>query len=169
MNVASMRRASSVSITKAKCLVCLLVACGIVVQQIGCNQRSTYQVSGKVRYKDGSPITGGAACHRIRANGRVPRQRSASRPRSQIAEDGSFQMYTRKPGDGVIPGKYAVSVCHYGQADRREDAHPAKNIRAQPKRPMRSTSMATRPGSFMSWRSNSFHPSEPATLFLEFG
>jgi hypothetical protein len=96
----------SVSITKAKSLICLLVACGIVVQ-VGCNQRSTYQVSGKVRYKDGSPITGGA-----RVINFEPTQSTTAKIRkpatSQIAEDGSFQMYTRKPGDGVIPGKYAV-------------------------------------------------------------
>jgi hypothetical protein len=27
----------------------------------------------------------------------------------EIGSDGRFQMYTRKPGDGVIPGKYAVT------------------------------------------------------------
>jgi hypothetical protein len=75
---------------------------------VGCNGRSTYQVSGKVQYKDGSPITGG-----VRVVNFEPTESSTATIRKtatgQIGQDGTFEMYSRKPGDGVIPGKYAVT------------------------------------------------------------
>jgi hypothetical protein len=65
-------------------------------------------VSGKVHYKDGSPITGATRAVRFE-----PTQSSSATIKKSasgvIAEDGSFEMFTRKPGDGVIPGKYAVT------------------------------------------------------------
>jgi hypothetical protein len=65
-------------------------------------------VSGKVHYKDGTPITGAARVIRFEPTGSSTAtiKKTAS---GDIAEDGSFEMFTRKPGDGVIPGKYAVT------------------------------------------------------------
>jgi hypothetical protein len=76
--------------------------------QIGCGGRESYDVTGRVQYKDGSPITGGVRVIRLEPtqdSGAVIRK-AASSP---IAEDGSFEMFTRRPGDGVIPGKYVVT------------------------------------------------------------
>jgi hypothetical protein len=85
-----------------------LVLCALLVSQIGCSGRSTYQASGRVQYKDGSPVTGG-----VRVIHFEPTQSSTATIRKaatgEIAPDGSFEMFTRKPGDGVIAGKYAVT------------------------------------------------------------
>jgi hypothetical protein len=96
-----------VSISVLKYICCLILGLGLV-SQTGCGQRSSYQVSGNVHYKDGSPITGGTCVIRFE-----PTQSSTATLKKTatgiIAQDGSFQMFTRKPGDGVIPGKYAVT------------------------------------------------------------
>jgi hypothetical protein len=96
-----------VSITTTKFFVSLLVGWGILIQ-IGCSQRSSYHVSGKVQYKDGSPITGGVRTVNFEptASTTAAIRKSAT---GQIGQDGTFEMYSRKPGDGVIPGKYAVT------------------------------------------------------------
>jgi len=61
-----------------------------------------------VQYKDGTPITGG-----VRVVHFEPTQSTTAKIRKaatgEIATDGTFEMFTRKPGDGVIPGKYAVT------------------------------------------------------------
>jgi hypothetical protein len=76
---------------------------------VGCSGgRKTYQASGRAQYKDGSPITGG-----VRVVHFEPTQSSTATIRKaatgEIGTDGSFEMFTRKPGDGVIAGKYAVT------------------------------------------------------------
>ena len=73
----------------------------------GCG-RDVHQVSGRVQYKDGTPITGGLRIIRFEpAQDTTAAIRKAAS--SQIGEDGSFELYTRKPGDGVHAGKYAVT------------------------------------------------------------
>jgi hypothetical protein len=75
--------------------------------QSGCGGREAYQISGRAQYKDGSPITGGVRVIRLE-----PTQDTTAEIRkaasANIAPDGSFELFTRRPGDGVIPGKYAV-------------------------------------------------------------
>jgi hypothetical protein len=87
------------------------VAAGLLlclIGQTGCGGRESYQVSGRAQYKDGSPITGGVRVIRLE-----PTQDSTAVIRkaagTTIAPDGTFEIFTRKPGDGVIPGKYAVT------------------------------------------------------------
>jgi hypothetical protein len=67
-----------------------------------------YQVSGKVLYKDGSVPKAPVALVRFE-----PTQKSTAEIRKaatgEIGPDGSFTLYTRKPGDGVIPGEYHVA------------------------------------------------------------
>src|SRR5687768_14245710 len=89
---------------------CLLMA-GIalcLIGQAGCGSRDSYQVSGRAQYKDGSPITGAMRVIRLE-----PTEDTTAEIRkaagTSIAADGSFELFTRKPGDGVIPGKYAVT------------------------------------------------------------
>ncbi len=73
----------------------------------GCNSRPTAQVSGTVKYKDGSPIVAAAKVIRFEpaADTTAEIRKAAS---GYIRDDGSFEMYTRKPGDGVIKGQYVV-------------------------------------------------------------
>ncbi len=74
----------------------------------GCGAKESYQVRGLVRYADGSPITGGVRVIRFQPTGDTTAKirKAAS---AQIAEDGSFEAFTRRPGDGVFAGKYAVT------------------------------------------------------------
>jgi hypothetical protein len=80
----------------------------IIVGLAGCGAKETYQVSGQVKYSDGSPITGGVRIIRFEptddTTAKIRKAASAT-----IAEDGSFTAFTRRPGDGVFAGKYAVT------------------------------------------------------------
>ena len=75
---------------------------------IGCGAKETYQVSGRVQYSDGSPITGGVRVIRLQ-----PTEDTTAKVRkaasADIAQDGSFELFTRRPGDGVFAGKYTVT------------------------------------------------------------
>jgi hypothetical protein len=75
--------------------------------QAGC-RRDSYQVHGRVQYTDGTPISGGLRVIRFEptddTNAKI--RKAAS---SIIADDGTFELHTRKPGDGVHAGKYAVT------------------------------------------------------------
>jgi hypothetical protein len=79
-----------------------------VVGLAGCGAKESYQVSGQVKYSDGSPITGGVRIIRFEptddTTAKIRKAASAT-----IAEDGSFEAFTRRPGDGVFAGKYAVT------------------------------------------------------------
>jgi hypothetical protein len=74
----------------------------------GCGAKESYQVSGQVKYIDGSPITGGVRVVRFEptddTTAKIRKAASAT-----IADDGSFTAFTRRPGDGVFAGKYAVT------------------------------------------------------------
>jgi hypothetical protein len=85
----------------------LAVILGLLIH-VGCTSRSAYQVSGRVQYKDGSPITGGSRVIHLEpaANTTAQIRKMAT---GEITSDGSFTMYTRKPGDGVIPGIYVIT------------------------------------------------------------
>jgi hypothetical protein len=75
---------------------------------VGCGSKDAYQASGRAQYKDGSPITGAVRIIRFE-----PAKNSTAKIRKgasgTIAEDGTFEMFTRKPGDGVYAGEYAVT------------------------------------------------------------
>jgi len=84
-----------------------VLALGIALQA-GCGGRESYDVTGRAQYKDGSPITGGVRVIQLQPapDTTAEIRKAASSP---IADDGSFEMFTRRPGDGVIPGKYVVT------------------------------------------------------------
>lgn len=87
----------------------LLLLSLCLVGLAGCNRRpNTAQVRGKVLYPDGSVPTGGVRVVRFE-----PTQDTSAEIRKgatgQIQSDGSFEMATRVPGDGVFLGKYAVT------------------------------------------------------------
>lgn len=90
----------------------LYLACVVllVVGLIGCDRGPRMvQVSGKVLLKDGSVPKGGVRVVRFEpvSGGDDQQQRPAG---GTIADDGSFVMCTRVPGDGVICGEYNVTI-----------------------------------------------------------
>ncbi len=92
---------------------CRIFVVAVVVASIaglaGCNRGpATAQVSGKVLYKDGSVPKGGARVVRFEpaVDTTAPLRQPAG---GNIEQDGSFELFTRKPGDGVLCGKYAVT------------------------------------------------------------
>ena len=84
--------------------ICLVAAAGLfVLGAAGCGP-GMYPAKGKVTYPDGKPLTEGTV---------VFESKSADRPvsaRGEIQADGSYQLSTRKPGDGVPAGKYRALV-----------------------------------------------------------
>jgi hypothetical protein len=83
------------------CVPCLFVLAG-------CNRGpAMYQVRGHVFYKDGTVPRGGVAVvfFQPKPNSTAEVRKSASSP---IKPDGSFEMWTRKAGDGVYQGDYDV-------------------------------------------------------------
>lgn len=85
------------------------LTCLVVAVTVGCNRGpAMYQVSGRVLYKDGSVPKGGVAVVRLQ-----PTTESTAEIRKGasggIAPDGSFELFTRVPGDGVYEGQYDVT------------------------------------------------------------
>jgi len=77
------------------CLSVLVLICCVV----GCEVRTP--VSGKVTFPDGAPL----------AFGEVRGYGEGSHVRANIGEDGSFELYEVKPGDGVPAGKtYEITI-----------------------------------------------------------
>jgi hypothetical protein len=69
---------------------------------LGCGP-SMYPVRGKVILNDGTPVTTGMVI--FESKGEKPIV-----ARGDIKPDGSYELSTNKPGDGVPPGKYRVHV-----------------------------------------------------------
>src|SRR5262245_26144721 len=87
----------------------LLLLALIVGGLCGCSERPpTAQVTGRVMYKDGSVPQSEVCVVRFEptAESKAPIKKAAT---GDIARDGSFEMYTRKPGDGVFLGNYSVT------------------------------------------------------------
>jgi hypothetical protein len=95
------------------CLGAMLVRLGFLVflvALVGCNRGpKMVQVRGKVLADDGSVITRGVREIRFEPmdDTTAVMRRTAI---AQIKDDGSFELFTRRPGDGVLPGKYAVTI-----------------------------------------------------------
>ena len=88
-------------------LVVLVLFAGCTI--LGCSGRpETAQVRGKVLYKDGKVPKGGVCVVQFQpaADSTAIIRKAAS---SEIRPDGTFEAYTRKPGDGVFLGKYNVT------------------------------------------------------------
>lgn len=71
----------------------------------GCNQSGNYPVSGKVTDKQGQPVAGLEGSEMV-FSGAATNTSSVG----EIAADGSFTLYTERPGDGVPPGEYQVYI-----------------------------------------------------------
>lgn len=85
---------------------CCVVACLLAV---GCGK---CKVKGKVTFADGSPLTAGT----------VNFTDDKNLFRGEIQNDGTFEMKTFKPGDGIDPGTYKVyltETLQFGESGRK--------------------------------------------------
>ena len=75
----------------------------LIVLLVGCNHGNP-SVAGKVVYEDdGSPLDSGLVMF-------LPFEGEQRFARGEIRADGTYQLGTRKPGDGAQPGKYRVCI-----------------------------------------------------------
>lgn len=87
--------------------LCIVSALALSVAASGCGESGPAmgRVSGKITYADGSAPQGGVAVIRFEpAEGTTAEIRKAAS--NQIETDGSYDLFTVRPGDGVIHGKY---------------------------------------------------------------
>jgi hypothetical protein len=98
---------SSAMARPTRCLLAALFATGMAALA-GCGAKESYQVGGRVQYIDGSPITGAVRVIRFQPTDDTTAtvRKAAS---ADIAADGTYTLFTRRPGDGVFRGKYAVT------------------------------------------------------------
>src|SRR5687768_14509203 len=92
-------------------LVLAILVCGPAFA--GCGEsNSAAQVRGKVIPKGGPLPAAGIRMVRFEptADTTAAVRKGAS---GAINNDGTFEIYTRKPGDGVLLGKYAVTFAFY--------------------------------------------------------
>lgn len=79
----------------------------------GCGKSNPVaQVSGKVVFKNGTMPPAGVRVVRLEptADSNMAVRKGAS---GRIGDDGSFEIFTRKPGDGVHYGTYAVTFAFW--------------------------------------------------------
>src|SRR4051812_46698711 len=83
-----------------RCAIILLAALCLTFNG-GCSSSGLYSVTGKVTDQTGQPIEG-------LTGSEVSFEGGSSSSVGEIKPDGSFTLYTNKPGDGVPPGDYKV-------------------------------------------------------------
>jgi hypothetical protein len=97
--------------------ICVLSGCGDSYQ--------VAQVRGKVVFKNGPMPAAGVRMIRLE-----PTRDSTAEIRKgasgSINEDGTFEIYTRRPGDGVHVGKYAVTFTFLKSPTDQKQLLPAK-------------------------------------------
>ena len=107
--------------------VALCFACAMFS---GCNRGSAmYQVRGKVLNKDGSVPRGYGAVHFEPTSESTATIRKVAT--GAIEKDGTFELMTRKPGDGVYRGEYAITIAIVKGASDPTPLSPAKYGSAQ--------------------------------------
>jgi hypothetical protein len=80
-----------------------VLVCAVVAGGCGSHGPTATPVSGTVTYK-GQPLTSGTVMF-------SPSEKGTGRvAKAEIGNDGTFTASTLRPGDGVIPGSYAISV-----------------------------------------------------------
>lgn len=83
----------------------LTAALLLLILASGCSKHSDLvQVTGTVKNADGSPLVFEAGSVNFQA------MEGAGHATGSVQPDGSFTMMTKKPGDGVKPGRYKVAV-----------------------------------------------------------
>jgi hypothetical protein len=93
------------------------MACVVLAAVAGCggNALSLVPVSGKVTFSGGPcPAAGNVGFTPIEVEPGLPRRPGSG----QFREDGTFQVTSFKKGDGLVPGRYRVTVmCFSGLPD----------------------------------------------------
>src|SRR3954462_1392786 len=111
----------------AQLFLIVLAGLGAVV---GCGKSQPMaQVRGKINFKDSALRSAGIRMVRFEptSDTNATLRKGAS---GMIDENGSFELYTRRPGDGVHLGKYAVTFAVYRGAMDQRPLIPAKYISA---------------------------------------
>jgi hypothetical protein len=114
-------------VRKNHCSVSLVLVAVVYLGGIaGCGKSNPVaQIRGKVNLKDSSLQNAGVRMVRLEptvdTNATIRKGASGT-----INEDGSFELYTRRPGDGVYLGKYAVTFAFYRGAMDQRSLIPAK-------------------------------------------
>jgi hypothetical protein len=90
------------------CRLGLFVLLGALTALAGCGPRQ-YPVQGKVTLEDGAPLTKGMVVFESTDGARMAR--------GMIQSDGSYELSTARPGDGLRPGRYRVLVSALDMAD----------------------------------------------------
>lgn len=88
----------------------------------GCGP-SKVKVSGKVVWKDGKPAT-------ELANGQIifDCKETLTSARGVIQADGTFQINTEGPKDGVMPGLYSIAIVEHRPATEGSTRLPAQHL-----------------------------------------
>lgn len=77
----------------------------LIIASAGCGGSQRYPVDGKVQFADNRPAT-----ELVGASIEFDPVEGKEGARGEVQADGSFHMSTLKPGDGVAPGEYRVSI-----------------------------------------------------------
>ena len=101
----SVSRNQKIRMLCGKIFVCGLLAVGVALHGCGRPGPSTYPVSGKVTFPDGTPVTAGF----IEFESKEPKTKGLN-ARGKINEDGSFTLSTVKLGDGAVIGRHLAIV-----------------------------------------------------------
>ncbi len=100
---------------------------------LGCAQSDgPLQVTGTVKFVDGSPVTGETGNVSFHP---VGEGKSAS---ASIEPDGSFRAMTERPGDGMQPGAYQVTL-HVYENYREQTLAVAEKYTAPETSPLKAT------------------------------
>jgi hypothetical protein len=83
----------------------------------GCGSGGTYPVQGKVVFQDGTPLKGGIVVFESVDHAHII-------ARGDIAPDGTFELGTKKPGDGALAGKHRVLVAPLLPSNVKESKGP---------------------------------------------
>jgi hypothetical protein len=83
--------------------IVVVLAVALPSGMVGCGA-SMYPVRGKVTYPDGTPLAEGMVVFESQG------QEKLITARGDIQADGRYELSTRKPGDGILAGKYRVLV-----------------------------------------------------------
>jgi hypothetical protein len=98
----------------------ILILAALACAAMGCSKGPpNYHVRGKVLYKDGSVPKGGVRIVRFEPVQDPTQDKKGRVASGGIENDGSFELFTRIPGDGVIPGTYNITFMVWkGERDR---------------------------------------------------
>jgi hypothetical protein len=77
----------------------------LLLAAAGCNSSGLYPVQGKIVDLKGNSIPGieGSQIHFSSLDGKISSV-------GEVQADGSFSLFTHKPGDGVQPGEYEIVI-----------------------------------------------------------